>query len=271
MKRLLLFSLLLLTQLARSQNIPPRPNPPRPLNDFAHVLTADQAQALEQKLLAYNDSTSSQIVIVTVETTGDDVPEEYALKILRDWGVGSKKNNNGVVILAAINDHKLRIEVGDGLEGAIPDITAKQIIDNEISPNFRQGNYYRGFDNAVDAIVKATAGEYKAEERPAGRDRSGNYSGGGRGGGNFIGIGVIFFIIIIIAIFRNRGGGDGGGTINRGGFLPWLILGSMMNNRGGGSDWGGGGGWGGGGDSGGGGGFDFGGGSGSGGGASGSW
>jgi len=272
MKRLLLFSLFLLTQLlARSQNIPARPNPPRPLNDFAHVLTADQAAALEQKLLAYNDSTSSQIVIVTVESTGDDVPEEYALKILRDWGVGSKKNNNGIVILAAINDHKLRIEVGDGLEGAIPDITAKQIIDNEISPNFRQGNYYRGFDRAVDALVKAAAGEYKATERPG---RSPAYGSRGRGAGNFIGIGVIFFIFIIIAIFRNRGGGGGGGgTINRGGFLPWLLLGSMMNNRGGGSsDWGGGGGgWGGGDSGGGGGGFDFGGGSGSGGGASGSW
>ena len=268
MKRLLLFSLLLLTQLAHSQNIPPRPNPPTPLNDFAHVLTADQAQALDQKLRAYNDSTSSQIVIVTVESTGDDVPEEYALKILRDWGVGSKKNNNGVVILAAINDHKLRIEVGDGLEGAIPDITAKQIIDNEITPNFRQGNYYRGLDRAVDALVKAAAGEYKATERPVGRSRPGG------GGGNFLGILIVFGIIIFFAIFRNRGGGGGGGgTMNRGGgFLPWLILGSMMNNRGGGSDWGGGGGgWSGGGDSGGGGGFDFGGGSGSGGGASGSW
>src|SRR5882757_235284 len=107
MKRILLFGLLLLSKLAWSQNIPAQQSPPRLVNDFAHVLTADQAAALEQKLVAYNDSTSSQITIVTVETTGDYVPEEYALKILRDWGVGSKKNNNGIVLLAAINDRKL--------------------------------------------------------------------------------------------------------------------------------------------------------------------
>jgi len=263
MKRILLFGLLLLSKLAWSQNIPAQQNPPRLVNDFAHVLTADQAAALEQKLVAYNDSTSSQITIVTVETTGDYVPEEYALKILRDWGVGSKKNNNGIVLLAAINDRKLRIEVGDGLEGAIPDITAKQIIDNEISPNLREGNYYRGFDRAVDALIKAAAGEYKAtiHEKDVNRTR----------GGGLLGIIIIFIIILVILSRINGGGGGGGGTMSRGGFLPGLIIGSLLNGGRGGGGWGGGGGdWGGGG--GGGGGFGgFGGGSGSGGGASGGW
>jgi uncharacterized protein len=267
MKRLLLFGLLLLSQLSWSQDIPAPPNPPRPVNDFAHVLTDDQYQTLDRKLRAYNDSTSSQIVIVTVDNTGDYPPEDFALKILRDWGVGSKKNNNGIVILAAISTHKLRIEVGDGLEGAIPDIIAKQIITNEIAPNFRQNNYYRGFDRAVDAIIKAAAGEYKADARPQGRGR-----GTGNRGGSIIGLVVLGIIILFVLSSIGRGGGGGGGTINRGGFLPWLILGSMLNNRGGSGGWGGGdgGGWSGGG-GGGGGGFDFGGGSGSGGGASGSW
>ena len=262
MKRILLFGLLLLSKLAWSQNIPAQQSPPRLVNDFAHVLTADQAAALEQKLVAYNDSTSSQITIVTVETTGDYVPEEYALKILRDWGVGSKKNNNGIVILAAINDRKLRIEVGDGLEGAIPDITAKQIIDNEISPNLREGNYYRGFDRAVDALIKAAAGEYKAsaiKEKDVNRTR----------GGGLLGI-IIIFIVILVILSGINGGGGGGGTMSRSGFLPGLIIGSLLNSGRGGGGWGGGGDWGGGG--GGGGGFGgFGGGSGSGGGASGSW
>ena len=262
MKRILLFGLLLLSKLAWSQNIPAQQSPPRLVNDFAHVLTADQAAALEQKLVAYNDSTSSQITIVTVETTGDYVPEEYALKILRDWGVGSKKNNNGIVILAAINDRKLRIEVGDGLEGAIPDITAQQIIDNEISPNLREGNYYRGFDRAVDALIKAAAGEYKAsaiKEKDVNRTR----------GGGLLGI-IIIFIVILVILSGINGGGGGGGTMSRSGFLPGLIIGSLLNRGRGGGGWGGGGDWGGGG--GGGGGFGgFGGGSGSGGGASGSW
>ncbi len=246
---------------ATAQDIPQQPNPPRMVNDFAHVLTDDQLQALEKKLEAYRDSTSSEISIVTVETTGNYEVEEYALKILRTWGVGSKKNNNGVVILVAVNDHKMRIEVGDGLEGAVPDITASSIEQNDMAPNFRAGNYYRGFDKAVDDIMKAAAGEYKADEKP---------SGGGRGGGSIFGI-VIVFIIIIFLLSRINGGGGGGGTFSRGGFLPGLFIGSLLN-RGGGGGWGGssgGGDWGGGG---GGGGFGgFGGGSGSGGGASGSW
>ncbi|HEY4150818.1 MAG TPA: TPM domain-containing protein, partial [Chitinophagaceae bacterium] len=236
--------------------------PPRLVNDFAHVLTDDQAQTLENKLKAYNDSTSSEITIVTVETTGNYEVEEYALKILRTWGVGTKKNNNGIVILAAINDHRMRIEVGDGLEGAIPDITASSIIQNDMAPNFRADNYYRGFDKAIDDIIKAAAGEYKADEKPSGR--------GGRGGGSILGIVIIFIIILVILSRINGGGGGGGGTFSRGGFLPGLIIGSLLN-RGGGGGWGGGSGggdWGGGG----GGGFGgFGGGSGSGGGASGSW
>ena len=111
MKKLQFLLFLFFTFTAFAQNIPSKPNPPRLVNDFANVLTADQVQALEQKLVSYDDSTSNQIVIVTVPTTGDYDVDDYALKILRDWGVGSSKNNNGIVILAAINDRKIKIEV----------------------------------------------------------------------------------------------------------------------------------------------------------------
>ena len=104
----------------------------RLVNDFAHVLTPDQIATLENKLVAYDDSTSTQIVIVTIETTGDYDVTDYALKIMREWGVGNKEKNNGIVVLASINDHKIRIETGYGLEGAIPDVTANQIIQNSI-------------------------------------------------------------------------------------------------------------------------------------------
>jgi uncharacterized protein len=263
--------LLLLLALSAGQTIfaqqtPARPDPPRLVNDIAHVMTADQVASLERKLDAYDDSTSNQIVVVTVPTTGDYSIEDYALKILRDWGIGNKKNNNGVVVLAAIQDHKVTISIGYGLEGAIPDITAKAIIDNSIVPNFKGGgddNYYRGFDQATDDLIKAAAGEYKAPEGYAQRGRRSHGFGS-----NGIGIIVIIFIVIIL-IARNRGGGGGGGGLFGGsGILPFIVgdmIGSSMRG-------GGGGGWsGGGGDSGGGGFGGFGGGSGGGGGASGSW
>ncbi len=269
MKQLLFFVLLLFSCTVWSQNIPAKPNPPRLVNDFAHVLNSDQVAALERKLVDYDDSTSTQVVVVTVESTGDYPLEDYALKILREWGVGNKKTNNGVVLLAAIRDRKVRIETGYGLEGAIPDITAKQIIENKIVPNFRNENYYAGFDGAVDDIIKAAAGEYKAPD---------NYNNATETNPKrrIPLFAIIFVIIIIIAILsRIGGGGGGGGMMSRSGFLPWLIINSVLNSGGrGGSDWGGGGGggWSGGGGGGGGGGFGgFGGGSGGGGGASGGW
>ena len=267
-RTLVVFFSLVLSAGLRSygQGIPPKPNPPRLVNDFAHVMTADQIAALESKLVAYDDSTSVQIVIVTVPTIGDASIEDYALKILRDWGVGNKKTNNGIVVLAAIQEHKVTISTGYGMEGSVTDVISKEIIDNEIVPNFRgtdADNYYRGFSQAADAIIKAAAGEYKA---PQGYN-NGNRHRRGNGGGNIIGVIVIVIIVIVLAIFRG-GGGGGGGLFGRSGILPFII-GDMIGSAGRRGGWGGGGGdWVGGG----GGGFGgFGGGSGGGGGASGSW
>jgi uncharacterized protein len=265
---ILLSSVLLIVTLhTRAQSVPAKPNPPTRVNDFAHVMTSDQIDALERKLVAYNDSTTSDIVVVTVNDVGNSAIEDYALQILRTWGVGDKKNNNGIVVLADIKNRKVTIQVGYGLEGAIPDVTAKSIIDNEILPNFKGGgtdNYYRGFDQAADALIKAAAGEYKAPDGYAqGRHRHGSGGGGG------IGVLVIFLIILFVIFFRRGGGGGGGGSFGSGGFLPFLLGTMLGRGLGGGGGWsggGGGGGWGGGG-----GGGDFGGGSGGGGGASGSW
>jgi uncharacterized protein len=257
MKKLLSFILIFSCLFAAAQDIPAKPNPPRLVNDFAHVMTGDQIQSLENKLVAYDDSTSIQIAIVTVQTTGDYAIEDYALKILRNWGVGNKKTNNGIVILAAIQDHKVFIATGYGMEGSVPDITAKEIIENDIVPNFKTNDFYGGFDNAATDIIKAAAGEYKAPPGYANKDKQ-------IPRGSIFGI---IIIIVIVLIIISRGGRGGGGIFSRSGVLPWIIL-SMMNNRGSGGGWsGGGGGW-----SGGGGGFGgFGGGSGGGGGAGGSW
>jgi uncharacterized protein len=263
---LLVSTLLVATLVTRAQDVPPKPNPPTRVNDLAHVMTPDQINALEQKLIAFNDSTTSDIVVVTVPDIGNSTIEDYALKILRTWGVGDKKNNNGIVVLADIKDRQVTIQVGYGLEGAIPDVTAKAIIDNEITPNFKGGgtdNYYRGFDQGTDALIKAAAGEYQA---PAGYARGRH----GHQGGNGIGIFFIILIIIVVILIRRGGGGrGGGGYFGGGGWLPFLFGTMVGRGLGGGGGWGGGGGgWGGGG-----GGFGggFGGGSGGGGGASGSW
>lgn len=264
MKKLLLFLSLFVVVCASAQIdkvVPSRPSPPRLVNDFTGTLTAEQAMALERKLVDYDDSTSNQVAVVILPSLNDNPIEDVSLKILRDWGVGGKQNNNGIVLLIAKNDRKVRIEVGYGLEGAVPDVTAKSIINHDIVPAFKEQNYYRGIDEAVNDIMKAAAGEYKAPQ---------GYGSGKGKKGSGIGALALFIIIIIIAILGRRGGGGGGMMSRRGfrGFGAGWILGSLLS--GGGSGWSGGGG--GGGWSGGGGGFGgFGGGSGGGGGASGSW
>lgn len=132
------------------------------------MLSAEQLQALEDKLVAIDDSSSNQIAVVILSSLDGQPKEEYATKLFRDWGIGNKKTNNGVLVLVAIQDRQIRIEVGYGLEGAIPDVTALSIIDNDIKPAFKAGNYYEGLDKATDDLAKAAVGEYKeARKREA--------------------------------------------------------------------------------------------------------
>ncbi|HEY4111475.1 TPM domain-containing protein [Puia sp.] len=275
--RYILFAALLFLArpiLVHAQEVPPKPNPNHLVNDFAHVMTDDQISALEHKLVNYDDSTSNQIVVVTMPTIGDEDIEEYSVKLFKAWGIGNKKTNNGILILVSIDNRKVFITTGYGLEGAIPDVTARAIIDNEIVPNFRSStgdNYYRGFSHAADALIKAAAGEYKATSEYANRGK--RHARKGRGDSFGIGIFFFIFIIIILSIFRGgRGGGGGGGYFGGGGFLPFLLGTMVGRGLGGGGGWsgGGGGGWSGG-DSGGGDFGGFGGGDTGGGGAGGSW
>jgi uncharacterized protein len=111
--------------------------------DNTKTLTEEQKLSLNEKLTHYKDSTTNEIAIVIIPTTGDYSDGEVALWILREWGVGSKDRNNGIVILVAKDDHKIRIEVGYGLEGPVSDIIANNIIDNDNTPEFKQENYYR--------------------------------------------------------------------------------------------------------------------------------
>jgi len=248
MKKLLLITivgLMSICMIAAQKSIP-KPNPPRLVVDNAQALTAEEVNALEHKLDALDDSTSNQIAVVLVSSLNDQPIEDVAVNTFREWGIGDKKKNNGVLVLVAVNDHKMRIEVGYGLEGAIPDITANDIIDNDMKPAFRQNQFFAGLMKATDDIGKAAAGEYH-EQSTHQKPRKG-------GGGLLKFIMLIVFVIIIMSMRGGRGGGGGG-----------LLLLPLMFGGGGGGNWGGS-------DSGDGGGFGgFGGGSSGGGGASGSW
>ncbi|MVN23509.1 TPM domain-containing protein [Mucilaginibacter arboris] len=236
------------------------------VTDYTGTLTSTQQQALEDKLVAFNDSTSTQIAVVIIKSVGEYDIAEYATQLGRKWGIGQKGKNNGILMLIAIGDRKVTIQTGYGSEGAVPDITTHEIIENDITPNFKQGNYYAGIDAGTNSLIKYMKGEYKA---PA---KAKQVTNGGGGGSAWI----IIIIVIVVIILIRRGGGGGGSQIigGRGGSSPfwWFLLGNALGSgRGSGGGWGGGGGFGGG-SSGGGGGFGgFGGGSFGGGGSSGSW
>ena len=151
--------LLLLTLLGVAQIekvIPPAPNPPRLVVDLTNTLSPDQQQALEAKLVAYDDSTSNQIAVVLIPTTGDYEISEVAYQLGRKWGVGNKENNNGVVLLVAKNDRKVFIAPGYGLEGAIPDAIAKRIVEVLDSYKIKPRVAMLVTDNA-SAMAKARA------------------------------------------------------------------------------------------------------------------
>ncbi|RYY97249.1 MAG: TPM domain-containing protein, partial [Chitinophagaceae bacterium] len=183
MKRILFLLCLLCSLLASGQGInkvvPARPEPPRLVNDFSGKLNSFQQGALEEKLKRYNDTTSTQIAVVLMNTTGDYPIEDVGLAILRQWGVGTKEKDNGVVLLVAVEDRKVTIRTGYGMEGPLPDITAKNIIENDILPAFRNNQYYEGIDAGTNSIIKAAAGEYKAPPGYKSRQPQGDSGGGG--------------------------------------------------------------------------------------------
>ncbi len=255
----IILSFLFLSASAQIEKVlPAAPNPPRLVNDYTGTLTELQRESLEQKLVGYDDTTSNQIVVVIVKSLNDYEPYEFATALGRKWGVGNKEFNNGVVFLIAKDDRKVFIAPGYGLEGALPDITCKQIIENEILPNFRGNDYYRGIDAGTSAIMQAAAGEYQPPE---------GYGNRGDKKGIPLVVVLIVIIIIVFIIAKIGGGGGGGSFMSRRGYRDTGIP-PVFWFPGGGSNRGGG--WGGGGSSGGG--FGgFGGGSFGGGGAGGSW
>jgi len=139
-------------------------NPGQPtgfVNDFSNILTTEQKANLETKLSQLEKDSSNQISVVIINSLDGDTVENFAVQLFADWGIGQAKEDNGALLLIAMDDRQMRIEVGYGLEGALTDAQSSWIIRDLLKPNFQDGNYYQGIDQAVDRMIALTKGEYQ--------------------------------------------------------------------------------------------------------------
>ena len=246
------------------------------VTDLTATLSAQQQAALEAKLAAFESHKGSQIAVLIVPTTQPEAIEQYAIRVAEQWQLGRKDVDDGVLVLLAKDDRKARIEVGYGLEGVLPDVIAKRIIENVMIPQFKQGDYYAGLDAGIDSVAGVIEGEPLPEPQQRANAGNGGWEGmlplllfgglivgglmramlgsfmGGAATGGIIGAAVWFFgggllvalVLGIVAFVLTMSGGMGFLPIGGGGF-------GRGGGFGGGGFGGGGGGFGGGGASGG--------------------
>jgi uncharacterized protein len=235
-----------------AETIPPKP--PRMFNDYAGVVSPGVAERLNTQLAQFERDTSNQVVVAIYrKMESDSSIDDYTRRVAQTWGVGQADRRNGAVLFVFVDDRKMFIQVGYGLEGALPDVTAFDITERHIKPKFRAGAYEGGLVTGVDLICKAIRGEYKGSGRTnaeRGRDNTGGTAG----------LLVFFFIIIMIMIairasrrqggyrytgfggpfvMGNWGGGGGGwsGGSSGGGFGSFSSGGGSFGGGGAGSSW----------------------------------
>lgn len=211
----LIFSLCFLAINLFAKEIPPVPNPPVFVNDYANALQPQERAILEQKLYDYFKQTSTQIVIVIDQSLEGDDAFGYSQKLAQNWGIGEKDKKNGLLVYVALAERKMRIQVGYGLEGAMTDAISKRIIDGILKPNFKEQNYYNGFNEATDAIIKTIAGEGFTNDRKA---KSKGFPWGL--------IGIVAIVLIALFSKGGRGGRRGGGG---GGIAEALLWGTLAS------------------------------------------
>lgn len=232
-----LLALLVFTTNLVGQDFP-KPNKNRAVQDYIGLLSLSENNRLNSKLKAFEDTTSTAIVVAIINTTGGDNISLYATELAQNWGIGQEGKDNGVLLLIAQEDREMTIQTGYGVQEYLTDAESKLIIENLILPKFKNKAYYSGIDDGTDAIIGLLTGKFTQDDL--------------RGKKKRLPFAVIIIIILFI-IFMSRKGGRGGGGLGH--FATGYMIGSM-----GGSSFGGGGGFGG-----------FGGGGFGGGGASGSW
>jgi uncharacterized protein len=207
MKKILLFIfafLLFAFAYATDTCIPAKPSPALFFNNFSkefpNFLSAEDAQSLENKLQQFNKETSNQIVVVIVDDLCGYDANDFSTRLGQAWGVGQGKFDNGVVVMVkptgGAGRRDVYIAVGYGLEGIIPDITARQIVDNEILPRFKNGDFYNALDASTDVLISLARKEFSYKD----------YQKQGTHGWIPFGIFIVIFLFYIIASFRRRGG-----------------------------------------------------------------
>ena len=245
MKFLFYFFLLFigLGAIAQSDGIPNQKSKDKLVHNFSkefpNFISSSEEAQLEQKLQDFARKSSNQIVVVIVDDLNGMEPWTYATELGQKWGVGQGNFDNGAVLLikptGGQNQRKTHIAVGYGLEGAIPDLTAKRIVDNELLPNFRQGFYYRGIDGATTVLMQLALGEYNSDEYAKKKE-------------NPVGAIIVLIIIFVLVffVFGKRGGGGGNDSMGMSsrGFFYGALFSSMAGrgHSGGGGGFGGGGG-----------------------------
>ncbi len=168
------------------------------VNDYASMISAEAEQEINEKLARLEENESTQVVVLTVESLEGEPLEDFSIRLVEAWKIGQKDFDNGAVLLVAKKDRKLRIEVGYGLEGSLTDLTAGRIVDNDIEPLFKQGQFDQGFVRGVDMIIAAVQGEYSASQRDG-------------GGGSLLPV-LIILVLIIYFYSQVPRGGEGGGS-----------------------------------------------------------
>lgn len=227
-----ILSLCLVTVFAQAQILPP-PDPPRLVVDMGKVLSPEDSARLEDKLRAYRDSTSTEIVVVTVPNLNGYEVNDFAYRIGKDWKVGQEGKNNGLVVLVSIEDHKAAIATGYGMEGAITDASTRRIRQDYMSPNFRKGDFYAGLDQATTVIMKLASGEFTNE----------NFGKSSKKGRNIVSLLFVLAIIvfpILSSIGRARRNHFGSKGVDF--WTAFWLMSHMGGGRHGNDSWGGGGG-----------------------------
>jgi uncharacterized protein len=208
------------------------------VNDYAHLLDERQEAQLEFALARYEEETSNQLVLLTIPSLEGEDLEGFSMRVADSWKIGRKGRDNGVILLIAVKERRIRIEVGYGLEAALTDVEASRIIRNVIAPALRRGDYFGGIASGIDAIIKATKGEFKGTPRPESAPLDPLH-----------GLLLLFLVLIILftrfgrmAAFGGMMGGMFGGRMGRGGLGGGLGgFGGLGGLGGGGGGFGGGG------------------------------
>jgi uncharacterized protein len=213
-KKPALLFVLLLTCLNSWSQIPNAPNPPKLYNDLNHIgfLSPSEESMIEKRLEKFEKETSNEIAVIIVDDLGDYDVSDYAIKISNLWKVGKEKEKNGIVVLikptGGKRDKKIFIAVGRGLEGAIPDITCKRIIENELIPNFKNEAHFKGLNDALDVLTSLSKGEYNSATYNKKTE-----------GSILVKIIIVIIIIVIVLIMIRKGGKGNGMTMGGAGFF----------------------------------------------------